>query len=96
MAMAMKLALALVLALALAMALALVLALACCCTETPAGVVALTSAIWRKRFGIGECFRAVLEVLRCNKMATFLDEQCAPCTLAQFVRDVPKNNLVLI
>jgi hypothetical protein len=50
----------------------------------------LTSATWRKHFGIGECFRAALEVLHCNKMATFLDEQCAPCALALFVRNVPE------
>ncbi len=42
--------------------------------KTAADVVVLTSATWRKHFGIGKCFRAALEVLRCNKMATFLDE----------------------
>jgi hypothetical protein len=66
----------------------MVLALVRCCTKTAADVVVLTSATWCKRFGIGKCFRAALEVLRCNKMATFLDEQCAPRALARFVRNV--------
>jgi hypothetical protein len=52
--------------------------------------MALMSVTWCKRFGIGNCIRAVLEVLRCNKMATFLDEQCAPHAIVQFVRDVPE------
>jgi hypothetical protein len=68
----------------------MVLTLARCCTKTAADVVVLTSATWRKRFGIGKCFRVALEVLRCNKMATFLDERCAPCALAQFVCNVPQ------
>jgi hypothetical protein len=68
----------------------MVLALARCCTKTAADIVVLTSVTWRKHFGIGKCFRAALEVLRCNKMATFLDEQCAPHALAWFVCDVPE------
>jgi hypothetical protein len=71
----------------------MVLALAGCCTKTAADIVALTPATWRQRFGISECFRAALEVLRCHKMATFLDERCAPHALARFVRDVPEITL---
>jgi hypothetical protein len=74
----------------------MVLALARCCAKTAADVVALTSATWRKRFGIGECFRAALEVLRCDKMATFLDERCAPCALPRFVRDVPERVMLVV
>ncbi len=66
----------------------MVLALAGCCTKTAADIVALTSVTWRKRFGISKCFGAALEVLRCNRM--FLDERCAPCALAWFVRNVPE------
>ncbi len=52
----------------------MVLALVRWYTKTAADVVALMSVTWRKHFGIGKCFRAALEVLLCNKMATFLDE----------------------
>jgi hypothetical protein len=68
----------------------MVLALVRCHTKIAADIVALTSATWRKCFGMGKCFSAALEVLRCNKMATFLDERCAPCALVQFVCDVPE------
>jgi hypothetical protein len=74
--------------------LALALALARCCVESAADVVALTSSTWRKRCGIGNCFRAMLEVLRCHKMDFFLDERCAPRALARTVEvcvpDVPE------
>jgi hypothetical protein len=53
------------------LALALALALARCCVKSAADIMALTSVTWRKRFGIGNCFRATLEVLRCHKMDFF-------------------------
>jgi hypothetical protein len=52
--------------------LALALALAHCCIKSAADIMALTSATWRKRFSIGSCFRAMLEVLCCHKMDFFL------------------------
>jgi hypothetical protein len=77
------------------LALALVLALRRCCVESAADVMALTSATWRERFSIGNCFRATLEVLRWNKMDFFLDEGCAPHALARTVEvcvpDVPER-----
>jgi hypothetical protein len=42
-----------------------------CCVESAGDVVALTSATWRKCFGIGNCFRATLEVLHCHQMDFF-------------------------
>jgi hypothetical protein len=67
------------------LALVLALALVHCCIESAADVVALMSATWRERFGIGNCFRAMLEVLCCHKMFFFFDELCAPRTLAHAV-----------
>jgi hypothetical protein len=62
-----------------------VLALVRCYVESAADVVALTSATWREPFGISNCFRATLEVLRCLKMDSFFYERCAPRTLARVV-----------
>jgi hypothetical protein len=45
--------------------------LARCCIESAADLVALMSATWPERFGIGNCFRAMLEVLCCHKMDFF-------------------------
>jgi hypothetical protein len=46
-------------------------------------------ATWRERFGIGNCFRAMLEVLRCHKIDFFWMNNVPlvpSCMLLKFVR----------
>jgi hypothetical protein len=83
--------------LALALALVLALALARCCAKNTADIVALTSATWRERFGISNCFRAMLEVLRCHKMDSFFIMNNVPLAplrpWLKFVRMMARNNV---
>ncbi len=81
---------------ALVLALVLALALARCCAESAADVVVLTSATWRECFGISNCFRTTLEVLRCHKMDSFFMNN-VPLTPSRarlkFVRMMARNNV---
>jgi hypothetical protein len=81
----------------LALALALALSLTRCCAKSAADVVALASATWRERFGISNCFRATLEVLRCHKMDSFFLMNDVPLVPSRarlkFVRMMARNNV---